>query len=238
MIKIWKYLAVLYLCLLLTIGSEQIAISQSSVAPTQLKSPDWKELGVRDRKSKVRAIDIALPYATTNNFVNTKLYACPRCFLRTEVAIAIQRAHVQLQQQGYGGLQMLDCYRPQPIQEKLWEIKPDPNYVANPKTGSDHNRGIAVDLTILDRQGQPLDMGTPFDEFSPKTHHTYTQLSAEVVEHRLLLKDTMANVGLRHINTEWWHYTWRSKQKKPSISDWIWDCTTTNRKMRSTSKVS
>ncbi len=227
MAKIRKYLAVLYLSLLLIISNKQIAIGQNSVSSTQLKPPQWAELGGQDRrnrKSKVKAIDIALPYATTNNFVKTKLYACPRCFLRTEVATAVQKAHIQLQQQGYSGLRMLDCYRPKPIQEKLWAIKPDPNYVANPRTGSDHNRGIAVDLTILDRESQPLDMGTPFDEFSPKTHHTYLHLSAKVLENRRILKDTMASVGLRHIDTEWWHYTWVSKNKKPSISKLMWDC--------------
>ena len=117
---------------------------------------------------------------------------------------------------------MFDCYRPQPIQQKMWAIKPDVRYVANPAKGSDHNRGIAVDLTILDRNGKPLDMGTAFDEFSPKSYHTYLELSPEIFKNRSLLKTTMASVGLHHIDTEWRHYAW--KGKKPPIGKWVWDC--------------
>jgi zinc D-Ala-D-Ala dipeptidase len=68
------------------------------------------------------------------------------------------------------------------IQQQMWSIKPDERYVANPAKGSDHNRGTVVDLTILDRDGQPLDMGTPFDEFSLKAHHTYQELSPQILK--------------------------------------------------------
>ena len=219
----WKYLifAVWICCLLIVSGSRENAIAEN-LASAQFNSSEWTELPIVSKTNKSRPIDLDFTYATTNNFVNTKLYSCPRCFLRTDVATAIQTAHQQLQQQGYGGLRMFDCYRPQPIQQKMWAIKPDVRYVANPAKGSDHNRGIAVDLTILDRNGNPLDMGTAFDEFSPKSHHIYLELSPEVLKNRSLLKQTMASVGLHHIDTEWWHYAWNGK--KPPVGKWVWDC--------------
>jgi zinc D-Ala-D-Ala dipeptidase len=212
----WKYaIAALWICLIL-IANPRINAATSDLTPSHSNSPQWTEL------PKSLSIDLDFTYATTNNFVKTQLYPCPRCFLHPEVAKAVQRVSQQLQQQGYGGLRLFDCYRPQPIQQKMWAIKPDERYVANPTRGSDHNRGIAVDLTILDRSGKPLDMGTSFDEFSPKSHHTYLELSPQVLKNRSFLKKTMSAAGFHHINTEWWHYAWNGQ--KPSVGKWIWDC--------------
>jgi zinc D-Ala-D-Ala dipeptidase len=212
----WKYaIAALWICLIL-IANPRINAAASDPTPSHSNSPQWTEI------AKSPLIDLDFTYATTNNFVKTQLYPCPRCFLRPEVANAVQRVSQQLQQQGYGGLRLFDCYRSQPIQQKMWAIKPDERYVANPTKGSDHNRGIAVDLTILDRYGKPLDMGTSFDEFSPKSHHTYLELSPQILKNRSLLKKTMSAAGFHHINTEWWHYAWNGQ--KPSVGKWIWDC--------------
>jgi zinc D-Ala-D-Ala dipeptidase len=219
----WQYAIVaLWICWLLIVSTQGNTIAknppQSTFDPHQ-----WTEIPGDPKIDRQRSIELDFPYATTENFVNTKLYPCPRCFLRPDVAKAVTKAHQQLQQQGYGGLRLFDCYRPQPIQQKMWNIKPDERYVANPTTGSDHNRGTAVDLTILDRNGEPLDMGTPFDEFSQKAYHTYLNLSAKVLKNRSLLKKTMASVGFHHIDTEWWHYAWNGK--KPHVGNWVWDCT-------------
>jgi zinc D-Ala-D-Ala dipeptidase len=212
----WQYaIAALWICLLLITNPKLNAIASDPVL-SQYNPQQWAEI------TKSPLIEIDFPYATSNNFVKTKLYPCPRCFLRTDVAKAVQQASRQLQQQGYGGLRLFDCYRPQPIQQQMWEIKPDQRYVANPNKGSDHNRGIAVDLTILDRQGKPLDMGTAFDEFSPKSHHTYLELSPAVLKNRSRLKQTMESVGFHHIDTEWWHYAWNGN--KPTVGKWLWDC--------------
>lgn len=177
----------------------------------------WMEVKTLDE-----TIVLDLKYATTDNFVKEKMYDCARCFLRPEVAEAVAAAHKALRKKGYGGLKMFDCYRPRPIQRKLWQKIPDERYVANPDKGSMHNRGAAVDLTIIDKEGKELDMGTAFDYFGPEGYHNYTKLPAKVLQNRKLLRETLAKQGLHHIKTEWWHYSYRAKQFE--ISDWVWDC--------------
>lgn len=170
-------------------------------------------------------IIIDMRYATTNNFVKEKMYDCSRCFLRPEVANRIVQAHQMLQEGGLG-LKMLDCFRPRPIQQKLWDKFQDPRYVTPPSKGSMHNRGAAVDLTIVNEKGEQLDMGTPFDYFGKEAHHAYTNLSKEVLENRKLLKNTMAAVQLKPITTEWWHYSFQSKRYE--LSDMMWNCNIEN----------
>jgi D-alanyl-D-alanine dipeptidase len=175
-----------------------------------------------DLKDLDASIYLDLRYASTNNFVEEVMYDCGRCFLRRDVAKAVIRAHQELKAQGYGGLKFFDCYRPRPIQWKLWNKVPDPNYVADPRKGSMHNRGAAVDLTIVDAEGKELDMGTDFDFFGPEAHHTYTQHSASIQSNRDLLKSVMDQQGFRWIRTEWWHYSYRPKSYP--ISDMLWNC--------------
>jgi zinc D-Ala-D-Ala dipeptidase len=212
----WQYAIVSILIWLLLFTNVRVTAIARNPTTSQSDSHQWTEI------VNSKSIDISFPYATTDNFVKTKLYACARCFLRNDVSIAIQQASQKLQHQGYGGLRLFDCYRPQPIQQQMWNIQPDERYVANPAKCSDHNRGTAVDLTILDRDGKPLDMGTPFDEFSLKAHHTYRELSPQILKNRQLLKTTMTSAGFHPINTEWWHYAWNGQ--KPTVGKWVWDC--------------
>jgi zinc D-Ala-D-Ala dipeptidase len=167
------------------------------------------------------SILIDIKYATTDNFVKEKMYNCGRCFLRPEVAAAIVLAHKKLQKKGLG-LKIFDGYRPRPFQQRLWDKVPDDRFVTNPKKGSMHNRGAAVDLTIVDKKGKELDMGTPFDFFGEKAYQTCTDLPKNVLDNRKLLRETLAEFGFKHIRTEWWHYSYT--QKKYALSDWLWDC--------------
>ncbi|HYE55097.1 MAG TPA: M15 family metallopeptidase, partial [Chitinophagaceae bacterium] len=108
--------------------------------------------------------------------------------------------------QGYG-LKIWDAYRPYSVTEKFWEMVKDERYVANPAKGSGHNRGLAVDLTIINlATGKELDMGTGFDNFTDTAHHTFTQLSPTVLENRKLLRQTMESCGFTAFESEWWHY--------------------------------
>lgn len=176
----------------------------------------WTDIGLLNH-----SIVLDLKYATTDNFVGEKMYDCGRCFLRKEVAQQLDRAHKALQEKGYG-LKMFDCYRPRPIQWKLWKKVPDRRYVADPEKGSMHNRGAAVDLTIVDAKGKELDMGTPYDFFGPQAHPSYTALPDTVLHHRKLLSKTMMQYGFRPTNTEWWHFSWNG-QNYP-LSDMLWEC--------------
>lgn len=164
-----------------------------------------------------------LRYATANNFVEEKMYECGRCFLRPPVARKIVAAHQTLQKQGLG-LKMFDCYRPRPVQQKLWNKVPDARYVARPSKGSEHNKGVAVDLTIVDSKGKQLDMGTTYDFFGEEAYQTYTKFKDKtILENRKLLRETLAKVGFRHIRTEWWHYSYKGKANR-KISDMLWNC--------------
>ena len=167
------------------------------------------------------SILLDLRYATENNFVKEKMYDCPRCFLRPEVAKAVVAAHNSLQKQGYG-LKMYDCYRPRPVQWKLWNKVPDARYVADPRKGSMHNRGMAVDLTIVDREGKELDMGTAYDYFGEEAYHNFPNHPEHVLENRQLLLQTMEEHGLYPTPTEWWHYSYRAKTFP--LDDWLWLC--------------
>ncbi len=161
-------------------------------------------------------------YATTDNFTRQQLYDCPRCFLRKEVAAALRNAQRNLKKQGFG-LQVFDCYRPHSIQKKMWKIVPDPHYVANPKKGSMHNRGQAVDLTLVDSSGCPLDMGTGYDFFGQAAHWAYQGLPPEIKRHRQLLLQAMENAGFHHIRTEWWHFSIKHLPQS-KIYSWEWKC--------------
>jgi len=191
-------------------------IEEPIIIPIDYDTNQWSELIRLDS-----SLQIDIKYATTENFVEEKMYECSRCFLRPEVAQAVVKAHQYLQTKSYG-LKMLDCFRPHPVQWKLWKKVPDPRYVTDPKKGSMHNRGAAVDLTLTDLQGKPLEMGTPFDYFGQEAYHTFTALPDSIMEKRLLLKKTMEKFGFRAIRTEWWHYSFQ--EKAYPLSDMLWKC--------------
>lgn len=146
-----------------------------------------------------------MKYATKDNFLKEKVYDCPTCLLRVNVVKALLKASSEFNSKGYR-IKFFDCYRPLYIQKKMWQIMPDSRYVANPKSGSIHNRGAAVDITLVDKEGKELDMGTKFDHFGEEAHHSYTNLSKEVLENRMVLKSIMEKAGFKPQPTEWWHY--------------------------------
>jgi zinc D-Ala-D-Ala dipeptidase len=149
-----------------------------------------------------------MKYATEDNFLQAKVYDCDQCFLRREVAEGLMRAQALFREQGYR-IKLYDCYRPFDVQKKMWVIMPDDRYVANPAKGSIHNRGAAVDLTLVDAQGNELEMGTAFDFFGREAHHAYRNLPEPVLANRRLLKETMEKAGFQSITSEWWHYFYR-----------------------------
>ena len=153
-------------------------------------------------------------YATKNNFLKKKVYDCADCVIRTPVATALVEANAYFMKLGYR-IRLFDCYRPLDVQKAMWKIFPKPGYVADPKKGSVHNKGAAVDLTLETLAGMPLNMGTDFDHFGVEAHHAYQQLPQEVLENRQLLKKGMEAHGFHAIRTEWWHYNFGKSGKYP-----------------------
>ena len=200
----------------LPVNPKPIPAEKKAKTSDDFDPKEWTEVTDLDA-----SILLDLRYATTDNFMEEQVYECGRCFLRPEVAEAIVKAHQELQKQGMG-LKMFDCYRPRPIQWKLWNKVPNPKYVADPRKGSMHNRGSAIDLTIVDENGEQLDMGTKYDYFGKEGWTFYEDLPEEVLNNRKLLRETLAKYGLKHIKTEWWHFAYRSKRY--AISDFVWDC--------------
>jgi zinc D-Ala-D-Ala dipeptidase len=151
-----------------------------------------------------------LKYATADNFLKQSVYPCADCLIRKNVADALVRANNDLKRQGYR-IKFYDCYRPIDVQKKMWSIYPNAQYVANPyKTGSMHNRGVAVDITLVDEDGNEVDMGTPFDYFGEKAHQDFKNLPDLILYNRSMLKEAMEANGFRSIRTEWWHYSFIS----------------------------
>lgn len=152
-------------------------------------------------------------YATTNNFTGQKVYPNARCFLRRGPAEKLKRVQNDLASEGLG-LRIFDGFRPLAVQRKFWEIMPDDRYVANPAKGSRHNRGAAVDLTLIRlADGQELRMPTPFDDFSERAGRDFANLPAEVIRNRELLRRVMEKHGFVGLATEWWHFDdvdWRN----------------------------
>lgn len=148
-----------------------------------------------------------LRYAGVNNFMRQQLY--PRItttYLRKAAADSLIAVQQELKKKGLG-LKIFDAYRPYSITEKLWEPVKDDRYAADPKKGSGHNRGIAVDVTIIKLSSRiELEMGTGFDNFSDTAHHAFKNLPEDVLQNRLLLKTTMEKYGFKALDSEWWHY--------------------------------
>lgn len=163
-----------------------------------------------------------LKYATPDNFLKQAVYDCGECYLRKSTAEALVKANEAFKQLGYR-IKLFDCYRPLSIQKKMWKILPGTHYVANPAKGSKHNRGAAVDLTLVDAEGKELNMGTPFDFFGKEAHHTYTQHSKEVLENRKLLKEILDKYNFKSIYSEWWHYEYRPEMQS-KVENFEWQC--------------
>lgn len=160
-------------------------------------------------KSLAPGLVYELRYAGTDNFMKHRMYPARtrHTFLRLPAARALAAAQRQLNAQGYG-LKIWDAYRPYSVTEQFWEMVKDERYAANPAKGSGHNRGTAVDLTLIElATGREVDMGTGFDNFSDTAHHAYPKLPATVQQARLVLRQAMEQHGFIPLATEWWHYS-------------------------------
>lgn len=162
---------------------------------------------------------IQMAYATPHNLAGRPVYADDRCALRPEAAVCLHRAAVAARRAGYT-LKVLDAYRPTAAQAIFWELCPDPRYVADVSKGSHHTRGVAVDVTLADQNGQDLDMGTGFDDMREQSHHDRDDIPQAAQRNRLLLLGIMLHAGFASLPTEWWHYELPDAAKFDLIHDW------------------
>lgn len=163
-----------------------------------------------------------MKYATNDNFLKQAVYDCPECYLRQKTITSLIEANKEFIKLGYR-IKLFDCYRPLSIQKKMWKIVPNPIYVADPAKGSIHNRGCAVDITLVDSNGKELDMGTPFDFFGEASSHNYTNVSEEVKKNRQLLKEVMLKHNFKSFDSEWWHYNLNDGNLE-KLANWNWNC--------------
>lgn len=163
-----------------------------------------------------------MKYATSDNFLKEKVYPCDECFLRVKTVRALLKANTSFLDKGFK-IKLYDCYRPISIQKKMFQLVPDANYVANPKKGSIHNRGGAVDISLVDSNGNELDMGTKFDFFGKEASHNYTDFSAQILANRKFLKTIMLEHNFNSFDSEWWHYNLK-ESSKDEVSNLKWKC--------------
>jgi D-alanyl-D-alanine dipeptidase len=163
-----------------------------------------------------------MKYATDDNFLKEKLYPCAECFLRVKTVKSLLEANKTFLLKGYK-IKLFDCYRPKAIQKKMWKIVPNANFVANPKKGSIHNRGGAVDISLVDSLGVEINMGTKFDFFGEEASHNYQNLSNEILVSRKFLKQIMLQNNFKSFDSEWWHYNLNGSNTD-KVENLNWDC--------------
>ncbi len=195
-----------------TLGTDVLAATVNDSARFVAASPDYVELKPSDN------LAIELKYATTDNFVGQNLYGdFNRAYLHKLAAEKLRRAirNLAVVHPKYK-LVVYDALRPRSVQYVLWNKVKGTNrqkYVANPKGGSIHNFGFALDISILDESGKALDMGTPFDDFTelaqPQLEQRFLKsgkLTEQQIQNRLLLRKVMEDAGFIQLPVEWWHY--------------------------------
>ena len=153
-------------------------------------------------------IYVELMYATENNFTGVRIYDFTDAYLRYGTVKKLANVQKELKEQGYS-LKIWDAYRPFEAQQKLWEVYPDPNYVANPANGmKKHNLGGTVDITMVAADGSVISMPTEFDDFSLKADRDYSDIEdEEAVKNVMILQNAMENNGFTGYQGEWWDYS-------------------------------
>jgi D-alanyl-D-alanine dipeptidase len=163
-------------------------------------------------------VSIELAYATARNITGAPVYRQAICYLNDEAAGLLRRA-VDLARPLSLRLKIFDALRPSEAQWVLWNAKPDPEFLADPRRGSPHSRGAAVDVTLIDATGTALDMGTDFDAFTPLSHHGNLGVSEAAQRNRHLLLGLMTAAGWDFYRNEWWHYQLFDAKRFPLIAD-------------------
>jgi D-alanyl-D-alanine dipeptidase len=182
-----------------------VVIKDIKVLQNQIALDSNKKM--ENLRTLIPGIQLDLKYATVHNFMHEKLYpSTDITFLRKPAADSLKKVIEYLKNRNLA-IKIFDAYRPYSVTEKMWEQVKDSRYAADPSKGSGHNRGAALDLTLIDlATKKELDMGTGFDNFTDSAHIDFTNLPTEVLNNRNILRSTMEKFGFIQLSTEWWHY--------------------------------
>jgi D-alanyl-D-alanine dipeptidase len=209
------------LALLLTLISCTAAVAPNRYGPRVVSTPRNYQMTVAldpdnrlvDLARAIPGIHLDLHYATAENFMRRRLYPRAVAFLRSPAAAALRDVEVDLRSRGLG-IVVWDAYRPYAVTEEMWARFKNPDFVADPAKGSRHNRGAAVDVTLVDlASGHELDMPTAHDEFSARAASDYAELPASVIQNRAILREVMSAHGFDQLPSEWWHFDYRGWKK-------------------------
>jgi D-alanyl-D-alanine dipeptidase len=189
-----------------------------------------------DVEKVIPGIKLDIRYATTNNFTGKKVYSSARCFLQQDAAEALKKVQRDLKKKGLA-LKLYDGYRPFSVQQLFWDIwvpiatkrgimcpqryvaRPMVDIEGNPIKGSKHNRGTAIDLTLVDlKTGCEVQMPSAFDDFSDKAHRNYNTMTGEAAKNCKLLEKLMVKYGFIPEQSEWWHFNWQGWDKFPLMT--------------------
>jgi D-alanyl-D-alanine dipeptidase len=163
------------------------------------------------------ALAFDIRYATSNNFMEQAIYVTPAAYCRKPLAYALLRANLVFINQGYR-LKIYDAYRPYSATVKMFGLAKNKSYVASPSQGSRHNRGCAIDLTLVNaKTGEELAMPTPYDDFTERASPNYKALPQDVIKNRNLLIQTMKAHGFSVFHNEWWHYDFIGWERFPIL---------------------
>lgn len=164
-------------------------------------------------------IVVDLKYATSSNFTGQVVYDFTEVYLRYSTVLKLMDVQAELREQGYK-LKIWDAFRPLKAQEKLWNAKPDPNYVSNPWNGTNsHSRGNTVDVTLVNAEGKEVEMPTGFDDFTTFADRDYSDCTDTAAKNATLLQEIMEKHGFKGLQTEWWHFAEENDYEIEKIFD-------------------
>nr|WP_321355694.1 M15 family metallopeptidase [uncultured Draconibacterium sp.] len=187
----------------------------NSVEAYKTQVAENPEMELVDLEDEIENVVLDIRYATSNNFTKEVIYQSPKAYARKPVADALKLVQDSLASLNLG-LKVYDAYRPYAATLKFYEVYPYPDFVASPKTGSRHNRGCAVDVSLVNlNTKQELEMPTAFDNFTEKAHSDYADLPETALQNRTILIGIMSHYGFSGISSEWWHFDYSGWEDFP-----------------------
>lgn len=200
------YLAAMFLLISNLFAQNRYGLKTTDYAAYQksVETDPTKEL--IDLEKFIPGVALEIRYATTNNFTGEKIYNLAKAYARRPVAEALKKAQADFNKAGYG-IKIFDAYRPYKATVRFYEVYKDTTYVASPYKGSRHNRGCAIDMTLIDlKTGKDLPMPTEYDSFKKEAWPSTPVKDPVILKNRTLLINTMKKYGFKVNGSEWWHF--------------------------------